>query len=317
MKRLYLDSNIYDHVCKAGEQDEFDSWLRRKGYVILLSGEHLQEALPIPDVGERRALLSLLTRVPRDYLDPSGYLHAKEVLSEIRRTRPEWLARFPDRTSIDFFLKGSKRQWIRAKLAPDRVAEIYKEYYRPVAEPAVGALREAQKSNRKALRKGADRLDGFWLGQSFVVTPTARLDDEEMLWRTNCLVVWHNALFKHPEYLRDYPDYLLPYLKGLPAEVDFIPFWLDAVERGPLRRNVIVSLVNHAQLDQKISHGNAVDALHASYIFDSDYFVTADRGFHEALKSVAASMGAIIPLLADRAAPSAVAELQRLFAERD
>src|SRR5439155_25280216 len=111
-----------------------------------------------------------------------------------------------------------------------------------------------------------------------------------------------------------YVDYLGPYLRRGIEISDFVSFWLSDVEREPLRRNAVVSLVEREQLKRKIEHGNAMDSLHASYVFDADYFITGDRAFYEAMTTVTKSIqGAARPLFINRAAASAAAELDRVL----
>jgi hypothetical protein len=113
--RLYFDRSVFDHVLAAGEEERSDGWLREEGRALLLSGEHLAEALRIPDAGKRRAFISLLTSAPRDHLPPA-YLHAEELRAEIRRLRPRWMRRFPDSSRVSYWLNASKRRWVEAKL---------------------------------------------------------------------------------------------------------------------------------------------------------------------------------------------------------
>jgi hypothetical protein len=47
--RLYLDSNVFDHILAAAEEERFDQWLGSEGHLLALSNVHLHEVLPIAD----------------------------------------------------------------------------------------------------------------------------------------------------------------------------------------------------------------------------------------------------------------------------
>jgi hypothetical protein len=314
--QLYLDTNVFDHVLAAGEADRLATWLQAEGHTVLLSSMHLSEAIAIPDAAKRRELIAFLTGLPRRHLPPVGYLHAAELRAEVERCRPGWLRHFPDTSRVSYWLNGDKRRWVEAKRDPDRLAEQFLGSYRPVAEGGIAAVREAQKEMRQALVAGATHTPGFGFGGYEVATPGARLNDAELWWRRGCLTAWYTALILRPEVMRDYYDYLAPYLiLDRIEEADFSRFWLNDADRLALRRNATASLIDWAQLRRKITHGNAADALHATYLFDADYLITGDRAFFEALTTLPDLGDAGLLVLTARSGTSAVEEIARAVGE--
>ena len=81
-------------------------------------------------------------------------------------------------------------------------------------------------------------------------------------------------------------------------------------------RYTIVRQFETASLGHEVEVGNTVDRVHAGYLHQCEYLVTADRAFFEIMtsaRSVMPTRGA--PLLIHRASgASALAELERVLA---
>ena len=111
-----------------------------------------------------------------------------------------------------------------------------------------------------------------------------------------------------------------PYLRtGSFRDPSYHSFWLNEVISDALPVNRLTGLIAFYQLQKKITHGNAVDQLHAGHWLTSDLVVTADRAFHEILFNVATHHYPSRPrhALIDRSATSATAQLERLLSSRD
>lgn len=62
--------------------------------------------------------------------------------------------------------------------------------------------------------------------------------------------------------------------------------WYYEVEAKRVPRNWMREVIPWAQLEPKVAEGNPRDMQHASYLFDADVFVTADRRYKAALELV-------------------------------
>jgi hypothetical protein len=106
-------------------------------------------------------------------------------------------------------------------------------------------------------------------------------------WRVESMMVWHGALFERNPVMRDYWDFLWPYL--LPIEItddDWQRFWLLECSADRLPRARTMALAGYFQQRHPVSAGNALDTLHAVGLLYCDVFLTGDRAFHDALQDL-------------------------------
>jgi hypothetical protein len=243
---------------------------------------------------------------------PQSWLHALEVRKEIKRLRPKWLRPVVSKRRIREFLKGHRERWQEAKLGiipPWSAYELYKRDF----ERGVAQSRHVQKELRKDVL--GRRSDFRLLGPSGAVLPVNGADPE-VYWRVECLQVWHNAIEAGTPASRDYADWLGPHLRpGCLRDNSYAEFWLTEVASEAMPLNRLVGLVDFYQLGKKISHGNAVDRLHAGNWLRSDLFVTADRSFYEVLVQVGTHHypGRPLPVLVERSGASLVSQLEALL----
>jgi hypothetical protein len=245
---------------------------------------------------------------------PESWLHALELRREIKRLRPRWLRAVSSKRRLREFLQGHQAQWEEARRGampdPDAYAVFRRDF-----EGGVRHIRHAQQELRQELRKGPVR---FTLLTPHSDAPPVTVEDPEVYWRVECLQVWYNAIEVRNPASRDYADWLGPYLRsGCFRDPSYPSFWLTEVTGDALPLNRLTGLIAFYQLQKKITHGNAVDQLHASHWLTSDLFVTADRAFHDVLTEVATHYhNQPRPALIDRSATSVSAQLERLLSSR-
>jgi hypothetical protein len=316
LKKIYFDTNIYSMIGQRGDAIEIRRYLKAIGHRVVASTFNLIEVGLIPSAAVMGRDLDAIRAVATDYEKfPLPYRHAREVFNEVRRVRPDWLRTSAPQSKIRAFLRQHGAEWkaIRNGSSPPKA---WSNSYRAAAEPGNATSRETQKTMRS---KQLEPQGKMWLvagsGDQVVARMEMNLHDPEIAWRTECCTSWFNAIVvKHPTS-RDYADYLGPHLKPQ-AFVDSAmttDFWMRQVEGKNLPLNRTAGLSNYFQLRHKISHGNAVDALHACYLHDVDIFVTADKPFAAVLHEVAKLI--VRParvLLINRAATSTLSELRRI-----
>jgi hypothetical protein len=114
-------------------------------------------------------------------------------------------------------------------------------------------------------------------------------------WRFETLNVFYQALFVAPIRSQrsgehtTYADWVGTYvnLDTLSAKRrQFGELVLYAVNSAVMRRNWLRWAVHFAQHASRIGEGNPVDAQHAPYLFDADFFVTADKRLARILEVV-------------------------------
>jgi len=141
------------------------------------------------------------------------------------------------------------------------------------------------------------------------------IDNPEVYWRVEGILAWHRAIELKSPACRDYADWLAPFLKPHAfAEPSYSAFWLNEVSAEAMPLNRLTGLVSYYQLKQKITHGNPADQIHATCWLMNDLFITADRGFQEALASAARHYpNRSSPILINREVASFASQLEEIL----
>ena len=300
--RLYLDSNIYSYVEESGDATAVREYLRRGGVTVLASEAVLLEAGAIPDRNARLLRLEVIRRVSTSLIHPPfSHRQSIEVRDEIRRCRPGWLRARPDESEIERFLTRALRQWKRLRNDCLFDPGLGMPAYREAAEPAVAEFLGGQRSMRQLLLNS--RSVEFVAGSEEYQPFLAPLDQSERHWRLNSASIWARALEGSPA-MRDYADYLGPYVR-LPSEPrDWMLFWLRDVRPEAMPAGRLHAAVEFLQPTERVTHGNAIDPHHAVHLLDSDLFLTADRSFFSVLRQVHSAFHSLfslaLPVLVDR-----------------
>lgn len=315
--RLYFDSNLYHYICETGEAEAIRRYLRGLGHVVVASEFNLLEAYANPNRRNIPDELRAIVTVASEYTDkPQAWLHTQEVLSEIRRCRPQWIQPIPFTKKARDFLKSHHKKWEEAmKLRMPPQFAVFA--YRNDAESGMSATKQLQKELRSSALKGSSNWSlGQLRGSALQSIANLDLDDPETFWRIDCLLHWFNAIELRKQASRDYADYLCPFLKQHAfADDSYLTFWTEDVLGEHVTRNRIQGLVNFYQLSFKISHGNAYDQLHAGYLPDVDLLLTADRGFFGVLSKLLDhhKIDGAKPILIERQAPSLLDQIVMLM----
>ncbi len=144
------------------------------------------------------------------------------------------------------------------------------------------------------------------------------MTDPEIYWRAVGLMAWYFAIEGGGPASRDYADWLSPFLRsGAFREPAYQSFWLRDASAKAMPLNRLTGLVSFYQLQEKITHGNAVDQFHANHWLLSDLFFTADRAFWNVLSKLRELHfpDRPTPILLDRALGSCVEQVEQVLAE--
>jgi len=311
--KVYFDTNIYRFITERDEIHRVAMQLNQSGCRLLASAGNLLETYAIKSLTIRSQELEAIIRLGNQFQDhPESYLHALEVRREIKRLRPRWINIAPRRKKERFYLKNHLALWVQARARVLPSATAFAAYSRD-AEQGIASIQETQKDLRTSLHTAPSDFQLLTPdGQTFSVN----LDDPELYWRVEGLLAWHHAIVKRASASRDYADWLEPYLRPNSfSDPSYPDFWLREVSAAAMPLNRLTGLVSFYQLKQKITHGNAADQIHASCWLESDLFITADRGFYEALAAAAQHYPhRPLPILVDRAAPSFASQLEKILA---
>jgi len=304
---------VFDFVVKCGNAKVAKAIFDKKGVTILASEFHILETIAIMESSVRRAQLKALTLLANQYSAlPLAWRHAQELRFEIVHCRQNWINRTPLTGKAERFLRQHKLQWQLAQKGELPQAAL--SQYRNDSERGIRTGRGFQKTVRsvQVVAKKPKTVTNKW--QENGQTISFRLDDQEEYWRADCAMSWYEAIVRRQPASRDYADFLDPYLKE-DAFVDgtYASFWKNDANPQNLPLNRITGLTSFFQLNSKIGHGNAYDALHANYASDCDIVLTCDKAFFTVLSNMHQFLGGKFarPLFIDRSVSNVNAELEQ------
>jgi len=309
--KLYFDTNIYNFISERHETGVVRKTLKSFGYKALASSTNLMEILANPDWDKRYAALETLTSVASLFEKvPLSFLEAQEVQFEIRRCRPDWIKPITYTKNVQKYLQEHQQNWRDAR---DGI-RIFIRNKDIVQDPASKESLHLQKLRRQDLINGrSEILITESKNQKLEVVDKIDITDPEMYWRHMCLRVWYTALVDKVRGMKDYSDWLSPYIKdNCFRDPSYIDFWMKDVMAENVPYNRIVGLFMYYQsLHHKITHGNPGDQNHVGQLLDVDYFVTADRAFYDDMVTTTTLHCPNVghPLLLNRSAPSACEEI--------
>lgn len=146
--KAYFDSNVYGFIDRCSELSAVASFLRQRDVQLLGSDANLMEFGRAPNSETRKRLLGTLTGLVTHRSPPLGFLHAKELTTEVRRWHLEWLRAKPDQAALNQWLNADREHWRTAKREHD-LPQV--DEYNDLVRAAAGELRRQQRDARKSL----------------------------------------------------------------------------------------------------------------------------------------------------------------------
>jgi hypothetical protein len=284
---VYFDTNVYSHISEAESEQEVKSAIKRLGWEIIASADNLFEMYAIRNAARREREVATLTSVARRFDKvPHSYREAMEVRQAISAQRPSWIRRVVfDRFSRDRRADHIRR-WNDAKCGVFPSSTAYEAYRRDIEAGIAQTLAfQRELRQRKVRQEAAIIVKEF--GDKFGAIRTD-LEQPEAFCRAECWFAYNGALVHRNPATRDLYDWLAPHLKmHLVTTEELFLLWLRDVNPAEAVISSWSGLVGWGQLHSKTSHGNANDQQHAAMALVADLFVTADVGFHKALRLAA------------------------------
>lgn len=225
---------------------------------------------------------------------PEAFLQCEEIISEVRRTRPNWLLPTPDvrrfrRHKYDWTRTNQPRGsnsnklgfWERVRRQPDVMAQLFRS-------PYLDQARTNAKAARDRLRAvGDDKLPS--LVDAILVpvdaeTGTVHSKGVEP-WRLTGMWATNHHLASEGD---PYHDWLEPFV--LPVWITqptyWEQFWIKDVVDASMPRHWLRWAFEHLQQTRTVSRGTPGDAQLSAYLLDADYIVSADKVFVDLVNQI-------------------------------
>lgn len=307
MSVLLIDTNVWSYLAEDADPDTVAALLRRTGHEAVLNSMMLTEALRTGDVTKRTAIVNMMAsrywrKLPADSV-------AMELVDEVRRLRPEWLRSIPKTDRLHSFRDyWMKVYWREARMEPERILERLAKL--TAEDDAEVEIARVQAANKAAWPFLEGDLKSAALAANTAEDhpdpdPRSRLgwpaDTPVLLWRVSARdVMWATLGREAAGHLIGYGDKTQE--DSLGAYVDlkamrkdresFNRFFLFDIEGWNVPRSWWQGTVEVLQLGKRLANSNGMDAAHAAFLPDCDYFLTTDKRFHDIVKVAEETVGA-------------------------
>jgi hypothetical protein len=295
-RRVLLDTNVWSRVSSARAGTQLRVAATRAGAEIIAAPSALYELTRMPDATSRRRALRLVTETWLTRLMPEAYLEAAEIVSAIRRHRPQWLVEHPQlgefgqleydwrrrNTPATRRLRSHRKAgvWERFRHAPD-LAEA--ELKAIEGELMASSRRQSESARSEMLEQGVRDPGPLRSIRSAFVGPYPgwRGDDFEA-WRGETLVSLRYNLFAQQRGA--YVDWISPFVELSRIAADaagWTEFWLYEIQAAEVPRQWLRWAIQTQQRFRKVSPGASGDAQLAAYLVDADMLISTDKQFVE------------------------------------
>jgi len=317
--KIYFDTNIYDFIADTNEVSDVRDFFSKHAHDIQASETNLFETYVIPDKDRCRNQLQVLTTIATSFgSKPQSWFQAMEVLKEIKNSRSQWLRKPISQERLvlsKYLIKRHLENWNRAKSLEIPLTSQFK-VYRNDFEEGIHQLKGSQKEFRDSIlinntnvilasQKKSGQIEEHLKGD---------LTDPEFYWRTENLIIWHQALIRKNPASRDYLDWLSPFIiDDAFSSPTYTNFWMRSVRSHKVNKTRLSSLTSFYQLQKQITHGNGGDQIHACHLLDVDIFFTADVAFFHVLQQLSNHFSNCAEIiLIDRKASSIMNQFQAI-----
>jgi hypothetical protein len=281
-RTVIVDSNVWRMLSDRQLVDRIRHECRARGFKIVVPPAVINEALRTSDLSLRTQLIEQLTRETWLHPMPEIYTESREVLHQVRKLRPNWLASRPDLKQffkLESDWKGGWRRRVRTQT--DRERQVLK---------SMGSDARLDKSrNEMRDRRAQQQADGFRLD---VVNPTEYRLQREIpaqgegqvsysTWRVEGMVTWWAGLFSERGGSA-YQDWASPFLDLRLIEADrasWEQFWLDDLPEYCIPTIWVRATFGDHQALRGNSSGTPADNQIVSYLINADLFLSADKAF--------------------------------------
>jgi hypothetical protein len=288
--RILLDTNVWRALADANAGQRLSSAAERRGLAIAVAPSVVYETLRLEDVALGNRILRIQTSRRWARLMPEAFSECAEILTEVRRLHPTWLAPAPDLSGYERHLRDWTRGmakskslaglgfWNRVREHPDWMANAVRSDRRLEAARIESKAAQVERRLRAA---GPPSLKGL----------CARLPDqpsgsEVEAWR------WP-AFFAFASHVQDdsspYRDWLTPWFRIDPRDMGSDPwtlFWAYQCDTPAVPRQWLRWAFSYYQTFVKWTPGTPGDEQLGTYLLDCRHVVSADKVFVRLVREI-------------------------------
>lgn len=283
-RTLILDNNVWAYIADDDAADDLSAIGRSHDAAFLVAPTVVLEQLRLKNEEVRDRLLRVTTDDRWVRMMPEAYFTAGEIVGAARRLRPSWTIGQSSERAMATYEAAERRWrsefWAEARDRPTAELARTAAADEAGAELALGGLRDGR---RIALQEGM-ALDRFSLVDPELVRGEVRFDDDTTVeldaWQLSSAVHSRDHLFGS---LADQTmhEWLDPYFDTAVAldEQAWVRFWAEVQpDEAPAHWSWWAGGLCSQSV--KVNAGAPGDVNLTAYLTSADYFVTADRRFH-------------------------------------
>ncbi|HEY9309237.1 MAG TPA: hypothetical protein VIP82_15650 [Microbacterium sp.] len=284
-----LDNNVWTFLVKsdAVETLQLEAW--SQGVDVVVPPAIVIEALQAnPQSPEGRAdkqhRIMAMTSAAWVRLMPEAFKEANEVRAEVERAHPEWMNSHPRLRAWNHHKTDWQSSWWDfVRRTPDEAARIHGM----LSSATVAQARaDSVRARSEAREEGRTFETVNFLRPAILLGREPGWDGDPFdSWRGEAMRRWWTALeTKGPDN-----DWLAPWLDRSAIDRDgWTRFWTREVDPAGVQLSWLRWAFGHVQATRATNPGTPFDNQIATYLPESDVFVTADKGFAACIDTVRA-----------------------------
>lgn len=283
--RIMLDTNIWSEFAKADVGPDLHRAIKRTNNIIVVPPLILFEALATPADEYRRRLVRLLTMPTWTRLMPEAYTLSQEIISEVKRLRPEWLRHEPKtqrfhKLRYDWTRK-TRGFWERARYRSELLRNALREdggWPRNLLEMARKDYADQRSLSKEQGIRDIGSLKNCE-GTFPAPLPEGITDEPIQFWRIRSWASVTRAL-AYPEH--PLGEWLTPFLDFDRMQFSLASwnrFWLREVNEKQMKCFWLHYAFEMLQSVQKVTPGTPADAALSVYLCEADLVISADKNF--------------------------------------
>jgi len=133
--RVMLDTNLWSSIGDEMVVDGFNSLMKARSCEVVMPPSTLVEVARLPVAAARQRIIHALVTGGQRRLPTEAQMESEELVSEIRRVRPQWLRSMPDTAKVvslnNFWTNRIWREAVSGLTAHTRLRDARRRHFRP------------------------------------------------------------------------------------------------------------------------------------------------------------------------------------------